>query len=133
MNRILLAAAVLMATPAWFAGGPERGNVYAFFARGDSFGEQSSPLTGGGIGGELFVWKGLAAAADVSWYRERVRPVSSTIGMAAIGGAYHFVTPNNKRGFDPFVTGGISRFFEAGPCGPTCDNRAGISGQGGGG
>jgi hypothetical protein len=135
MQRILLVG-VLMATPV-LAAPPEsdpvvRFHVYPFFARGASFGEDSRPLTGGGAGGDAFVWKGLALGGEVSAYRQSFGDGAfrTNTTFAAFSGTYHFAR-NARRGAGFFLSAGIGRFFESQSCGVTCDVPAGISAQGG--
>lgn len=74
---------------------------YAFFG-----GRTSTPVTSvGGVGGEVFIYKGLAAGAEVG---TTINNPDNKITIASAGGAYHFLCCRVNRRAEPFIAGGWS-------------------------
>ncbi|MGJ5815191.1 hypothetical protein [Paludibaculum fermentans] len=66
-----------------------------------------------GIGGEAFVWKGLAAGVELGYLFPRTEP-GIGVGLFGLSGAWHFVNRDNPRKFIPFVTAGYTLGFRQG-------------------
>src|SRR5919108_5877023 len=65
-----------------------------------------------GGGAEYFVYKGLSAGGEYS----RIKGSDTTGGSnnISLNGTYHFLGRDKSQKFDPFATGGYSRFFASG-------------------
>ena len=82
------------------------GHGYAYF--GGLGGDISATMTAG-AGGERFLYKGLAAGADIGGAFG-----NSYFGLLSVNPAYHFTNRDRARGIVPFVTGGYSLAFPYG-------------------
>lgn len=106
---LLLAAAGTCS--AQVRGDDYRGHGYAYVAPG---GFTASGNTAGaialGAGGEVMLYKGLAAGVDVGW-QGPTQSFRSGVGLASFNGAYHFVSSDRERKFVPFITAGYTRSF----------------------
>ena len=89
---------------------PYRGNGSLFYGPGRAPGGGS--LQQIGIGGEGFVYKGLAVGADIG-YEFPSEGFSYGIGLLSVNGSYHL---NHRRHakLSPFVTGGYTLAFRGG-------------------
>jgi hypothetical protein len=102
-----------------------RGSGYGFVGAGGTVIEGGQPgFKGGGFGGEAFLWKGLAASADVSILSEDYLRARRTFGHAGVQAAYHWGNLKKVRGVDPFVLFGVGGFFPD-------EKRAGVHGGAG--
>jgi hypothetical protein len=65
-----------------------------------------------GGGAEYFVYKGLSASGEYA----RIKGSDTTGGSnnISLNGTYHFLGRGKSQKFDPFATGGYSRFFASG-------------------
>jgi hypothetical protein len=81
------------------------GNAYIFAAPGalSCCGESQATLHAGG-GGEIKVWKGLGAGAEVGALGP-TEDFTQALGVFSTNGYYHLLGSGRK--FDPFVTGGL--------------------------
>lgn len=89
------------------------GHAYAFF--GVDALPNASPgdaLSVGG-GGEVFLWKGLAAGGDVGYVGPRGR-YDAGVGLGSVNGSYHAVNRAHPARFVPFVTAGYGVAFRSG-------------------
>src|SRR5579875_1266470 len=77
------------------------GEGYAFFGRRDT-----TPGTSiGGVGGDAFVFKGLAAGGEVA---TNVGNPDDRITIGSVDASYHFFCCRARRKVEPFVGGGFS-------------------------
>lgn len=90
-----------------------RWNGYLFGAAGGSLGDNNATFQGGGGGVEGYVWKGLAASADLSLYRDNYYRFSGT-GYFGAQVAWHFASQEKTRGADPYVLLGGGAWFREG-------------------
>lgn len=79
------------------------GHGYAYF--GGLGGDITATMTAG-AGGERFLYKGLAAGAEIG--------AGPYFGLLSVNPAYHFTNRDRARGIVPFVTGGYSLVFPYG-------------------
>lgn len=99
---------VLSAGAAW----AQAGNVYVFVAPGAlSCCGGSLATIQGGVGGEVSVWKRLAAGAEIGALGP-VENIGSGFGVASFNGYGHLLGSGRK--LDPFVTGGYSLLWSNG-------------------
>src|SRR5713226_4747712 len=77
-----------------------RGQGYAFFAPGRAEGTTMLHL---GAGGEGFLYKGLAAGADIG-YLFPAQSFRYGVGMLSVNGSYH-LNRNSHWIVSPFITG----------------------------
>jgi len=88
------------------------GQGYAFVAphaTGDEFGNILSL----GAGGEVFLYRGLAAGSDIAYVFPRGY-ANEGIGLLTLNPSYHFVNAERSNRFAPFVTGGYALAFRGG-------------------
>jgi len=88
------------------------GQAYAFFAphaTGGEFGD----LLSAGAGGEVFLYRGLAAGADLAYAFPRGHTADG-IGLLTVNPSYHFVNKDRTNRFVPFVTAGYALAFRSG-------------------
>ncbi len=109
-KHLVLGLLLLLAIPL-LAQDESKGQAYIFVAPGVSVinGQDNGFLHFGG--GDVFVYKGLAAGAEIGY----VTPYSNFgdgFGLFSANGAYHFKSPERK--VVPFVTGGYSMAFRSG-------------------
>lgn len=67
-----------------------------------------------GAGGEGFLYRGLAAGADLGFMLPLTSPPPNGIGLLAVNPSYHFVNHDRSNRFVPFVTGGYALAFRTG-------------------
>jgi len=93
-------------------GTSRRLNGYGFFAAGGSLADIGGRFTGGGGGLEVFVWRGVAAGAEVSAFRDDYYgTITRNLRHVGANVSYHFTDREKARGMDPFVSFGVGRFF----------------------
>ena len=113
MNSRILAIITLALIPVGVrAGNPEtkyNGDGYVFYGVGQPPGGGATLQQIGG-GGEGFLYKGLAAGAELG-YQYSTEGFSYGIGILSLNGSYHF---GRSRKVVPFVTGGYSLAFRGG-------------------
>jgi hypothetical protein len=98
---------------------PYRSDGYLDWGAGFS----SGALGAFGFGGEFLVKRGLGAGAELAV----LAAGGDALGMASLNGVYHFVqSPYRRKGFVPFVTGGIT----SGSAGDGVSNSGGNIGGG---
>lgn len=105
---LLLAAAALPAAA-------QRYNGHGYFYYGldaPNSGNLAQLMSTGG-GAEGFLWKGLAAGAELGYLFPRTEP-GNGIGLFNVNGAWHFVNRDHPRKFVPFVTAGYTLGFRNG-------------------
>ncbi len=94
------------------------GHGYVFFAPGgaSNSGFTNSTMHAGG-GGDIFVWKGLGAGAELGaiWPTENIAGI---IGVLSVNGSYHFYG-STPRKVVPFVTSGYTLLFREGTANAT--------------
>src|SRR5947208_8002811 len=74
---------------------------YAFFGR-----RNSTPGTNvGGVGGDIFMYKGLAVGGDVG---TTVGNPDNRITIGSVGPSYHFLCCRDEQKVEPFIGGGYS-------------------------
>jgi hypothetical protein len=92
------------------------GHGYAYFGVGKILHEESGGVLNVGGGGEGFVYRGLAAGADLGYLFPRECPRCG-LGLLSANPAYHFKGQGRSRTLVPFVTGGYSLLFRGGHAG----------------
>ncbi len=119
MRRLTVALWVLALTPALaFAQNEERrrDQYYVFVAPGGAnnftFGSTTGTLHFG-VGGEGFVYKGLAIGAEAGFLAP-MKSFSSGFGLLDVDGSYHFSSSYKTKKVVPFITGGYSLSFGSG-------------------
>lgn len=125
MNKLIVTTFILLAIPGYSlaqSSGRPAGQGYVFFAPGgaSNSGFTNSTIHVGG-GGDIFVWKGLSAGAELGgiWPTE---DIASIIGVLSVNGSYHFYG-STPRKVVPFVTSGYTLLFREG-----ADNAANVGG-----
>ena len=88
------------------------GHGYAYFGIGGRTQVGTSFLSFGG-GGEGFLYKGLAAGAELAYMAPRCC-MNEGIGLLGISGAHHFVNRRAPGRVVPFVTAGFTGGFRSG-------------------
>lgn len=76
--------------------------------------DRSVRLLTAGAGGEAFLWKGLAAGADVGYVFSPEQGGDSGFGLLSVNPAYHFTNRTRDQKLVPFVTAGYSLGFRSG-------------------
>jgi hypothetical protein len=66
-----------------------------------------------GLGADRFIYRGLAAGADVGYMFPRAS-AQSGIGLLSVNPSYHFVNKDRTNRIVPFVTGGYGLAFRGG-------------------
>jgi hypothetical protein len=92
----------------------QRSQGYWFIAPGGATANGNTRFTihmGGG--GEVGIWKGIAAGVEVGALGPREHFTDNVLGVASLNGYYHF-RPSKTARFDPFATAGYSLFFRSG-------------------
>jgi hypothetical protein len=98
---LLVACAALGQAQTTGKPGKYYGEGYAFFGR-----RNSTPGTNvGGVGGDIFIYKGLAAGGDVG---TTVGNPDNRITVGSVGSSYHFLCCRAERKVEPFVGAGYS-------------------------
>ena len=92
--------------------GGHSAQAYAFFGAHATEGEFGNQLSLG-TGGEGFLYRGLAAGADLAYMFPRGH-TSDGIGLLTVNPSYHFVNGDRSNRFVPFVTGGYALAFRGG-------------------
>jgi len=75
--------------------------------------DRSVRLLTAGAGGEAFLWKGLAAGADIGYVFSSSEG-SEGFGLLSVNPAYHFTSRNRTQKLVPFVTAGYALGFRSG-------------------
>jgi hypothetical protein len=88
------------------------GQAYAFFGAHATSGEFGDLLSAG-VGGEGFLYRGLALGGDLAYAFPRTA-ASEGIGLLTVNPSYHFVNADRSNRFVPFVTGGYALAFRSG-------------------
>ncbi|MBN9658290.1 MAG: hypothetical protein J0H49_08930 [Acidobacteria bacterium] len=89
------------------------GHGYFYYGLDAPSGGNLAQMMSTGIGGEGFVWKGLAAGAELGYLFPRTEP-GIGIGLFSVSGAWHFVNRDHPRKFIPFVNAGYTLGFRQG-------------------
>lgn len=113
MPRIYAFLLALAASAALFAQEQgSRSQGFMYFSFNTSRNSAASILAVGG-GGEGFLYRGLAAGADLGYVFPRHEP-GCGIGLLSVNPAYHFTNRERSRKLVPFVTGGYGLGFRSG-------------------
>ena len=91
--------------------GRYNGHGYGWFSVDKPLGAGWEAHSAGG-GGEGFIYKGLAAGADLGYMWPR-GAASEGIGLLSVNGAYHVVNRETPGRLVPFVTAGYSLAFRS--------------------
>ncbi|MFM2125527.1 MAG: hypothetical protein RL328_1978, partial [Acidobacteriota bacterium] len=101
--RTLCVGVLLLVTAT--VGWAQRGSGYAFVAPGAiSCCGRSEATLNVGTGGEVRLWKGVAAGVEASALGP-TGGLSSSFGVASFDGVYHFLQGQDRK-LDPFANGG---------------------------
>jgi hypothetical protein len=103
-------AAVALTLPLSAQDRPYVAHGYGYFGLGGTQGTTFGKLLNAGGGGEAFLYKGLAAGADIGYLGNYNSFQRDGFGLASVNGSYHFVK-NRDQKFAPFVTAGYSLAF----------------------
>lgn len=131
--RTVVAATVLLicipaSLPAQNGSRQYRGEGYLFFGLGDSrlYCYRCGAVVHVGGGGDLFLYKGLAAGAEVGYaHWGSYTSTQAWVGAGSI--SYHFRPPAAHGKIEPFILAGGTGFF------PTSEGRGAPAGHFGGG
>jgi hypothetical protein len=86
---------------------------YAYFGVHQTPGAFGDVLSAG-VGGEGFLYRGLAAGADLGYLFPRTNSPANGIGLLSVNPSYHFVNKDRTNRVVPFVTGGYGLAFRGG-------------------
>ncbi len=106
----VLAVGLALVLPVVAAEGT-RAQGYGYFGVMGADGTTMGKLLNPGIGADLFVYKGLAASADVGYVGYYNNFSADGLGLFSPNASYHFF---NSTKFVPFVTGGYTLAFRSG-------------------
>lgn len=104
---------LLAATNLTAAAQSYNGHGYFYYSLDAPSGGNLAQMMSTGAGGEVFVYKGLAAGAELSYLFPRIEP-GIGVGLLNLNGAWHFVNRGHTRKFVPFVTAGYTLGFRGG-------------------
>ena len=114
MFERMIGISVLLLIPLAAVGGessePYGGQGYLFYGPGRAPG--GALVQQMGVGGEGFLYKGLAAGAEIG-YLFAGGSIREGIGLLSVNGSYH-LNRSHRAKFSPFVTGGYSLGFRNG-------------------
>ncbi|WP_321475782.1 hypothetical protein [uncultured Paludibaculum sp.] len=105
---LLLAVALLPAAAQRY-----NGHGYFYYGLDAPSGGNLAQVMSTGVGGEAFVWKGLAAGAELGYLFPRTEP-GIGVGLFNANGAWHLVNRDHPGKFVPFVTAGYTLGFRGG-------------------
>lgn len=83
---------------------------YAYFGVHQTPGAFGNVLSAG-VGGEGFLYRGLAVGGDLGYMFPRTSPPVGGIGLLSVDPSYHFVNKDRTNRVVPFVTGGYGLAF----------------------
>lgn len=107
LGLFLLAASALTASAQRY-----NGHGYFFYGLDAPNSGNLAQLMSTGGGGEYFIYKGLAAGAELTYLFPRTEPRNG-VGLASFNGSWHFVNRDHPRAFVPFVTAGYTLGFRS--------------------
>ena len=88
-----------------------RAQGYGYFGLAGTKGTTFGKLLNAGVGGEGFVYKGLAVGVDVGYLGYSENYIGDGFGLASANGSHHFA---KRSKVVPFVTAGYSLAFRQG-------------------
>ncbi|HKX33210.1 MAG TPA: hypothetical protein VJ302_36370 [Blastocatellia bacterium] len=113
MRKLIWAAALMAVIPIFASAQTSdvgRTQAYVFIAPGVATGGGASAQLQFGGGVDALVYKGVGLGAEIG-YNGRLQSLRNGFGIFSVNGSYHFEKDPQAGKFDPFVTGGYSRFF----------------------
>ncbi len=113
-KHFVLLAVLIFLSVSVMAQDDYKGQGYLFVAPGTAVygsGGGSYGILHFGGGGEGFLYKGLAAGAEIG-YVGPTQSYGDGVGLLSVNGGYHFKAPDRK--LVPFLTGGYSLAFRSG-------------------
>jgi hypothetical protein len=116
MRKQIVLSWVLLALSGFYAQANAQSNTwqgYAYFGVHETPGAFGDVLSAG-VGGEGFLYRGLAAGGDLGYMFPRTSPPVSGIGLLSVNPSYHFVNKDRTNRVVPFVTGGYGLAFSSG-------------------
>jgi hypothetical protein len=113
MKTVLLTCVALtvLALPG-LAQSDYNGHGFGYFGV-DLKSDRYARLLTAGAGGEAFLWKGLAAGADIGYVFPSSEG-SDGFGLLSVNPAYHFTNRSRTQKLVPFVTAGYALGFRSG-------------------
>jgi hypothetical protein len=115
MRKQIVLSWVLLALSGFYAQANAQSNTWQGYAY---FGVHKTPgafgdVLSAGVGGEGFLYRGLAAGGDLGYMFPRTSPPVSGIGLLSVNPSYHFVNKDRTNRVVPFVTGGYGLAFRS--------------------
>ena len=111
-NFATFLAAAALTLPLSAQDRPYAAHGYGYFGLAGTERTTFGKLLNAGGGGEAFLYKGLAAGADVGYLGYYQNFQSNGFGLASVNGSYHFVGSRDQK-IAPFVTAGYSVAFRS--------------------